>query len=64
MARNHNARVLWVTTQQQFGVKEAYDVPFPIAHAYKRRNSSDPKYRGGILCVVAMPQGDDHTQVI
>jgi len=59
MVRNKNARVLYVTSNQVFNVGECYDVPYPVAHAYKRRMARDPKYNGGILCVNAMPQGPD-----
>lgn len=58
---NRNARVVFVTSRQVFNVGECYDVPYGVAHAYKRRMKNDPKYKGGILCVNAMPQKEDHT---
>lgn len=56
-----NCKVVWVRPNQQFNVGECYDKPAPICHAYKRRMENDPKYVGGILCVVSMPVHADNT---
>lgn len=57
-----NARVVYARCDKVFNVGECYDVPWPVAKAYVRKNKRDPKYNGGILLALSMPKVPDRTQ--
>lgn len=52
--KNKNAKVMWITTKQQFNVAACHDVPWALAHQYAKQMKSDPRYKGGILVVTSM----------
>ena len=56
------AKVVWARPNQVFNVGECYNVSFAVAHAYARRMKRDPRYNGGILCVVSMTDNEQSTR--